>query len=213
MRGVFSDSSGYYCVTLSLIVQPTSFMRLPFTLLKSLLLMILLASATPATRAAKHAPRLVSVSQTLAKMKNNSVYFNALVVAKMETLLDGPGGYPYPSFSVFAPTNAAFEKLKERGLADLFLKGQERKLRSVLSFSIVSDAKPLMTLHNSQLLHTMHGNTNLRVMQSGGHTWLAGGSADPVEVRGKPILCDNGAIYVIEEVLVPLARREVSAIK
>ncbi len=192
-------------------------MRVVPAFLNSLPLLWALMAFAPASHALrfteKQPPHLVSVSQTLAKMRNNSAYFRALVAAKIETLLDSPA-LPYASqFTVFAPTNAAFEQLKSRGLADLFDKGQERKLQSVISFSVVSDAKPLMTLRDAQLLRTMHGNSNLRVMQHNGQTWLTGGTPEPLELRARPILCDNGAIYVIDEVLVPLARREVPATK
>ena len=185
-----------------------------FRVLPLLCTLLVFTSISRAGLFIKESPlRLVSVSQTLAKMKNNSAYFNALVTAKIEPLLDSPALQYAPQFTVFAPTNAAFEQLKSRGLGDLFDKGQERKLQAVLTLSIVSDSKPLVVLHDAQLLRTMHGAINLRVVQHGGQIWLTGGTAEPLELRTKPILCDNGAIYVIDEVLVPLTRREVPANK
>jgi hypothetical protein len=105
------------------------------------LLLLPLMAFQPLTRAPKGPPRVVSVSQTLAKMKDNSAYFEALVATKMEIALDGPGGYPYVNYSVFAPTNAAMARLKSGNMAYLFTPGQQRKLQSVLAFSMVTDAK------------------------------------------------------------------------
>jgi len=170
------------------------------------LLLLPFMAFQPLARAPKGPPRVVSVSQTLAKMKDNSAYFEALVATKMEIALDGPGGYPYVNYSVFAPTNAAMARLKSGNMAYLFTSGQQRKLQSVLAFSMVTDAKPQLTLRDGQLLHTTHNLMSLRVVQRGGRTWLTGGTAKPLELKAKPIVCDNGSIYVIDEVLLPLAQ-------
>ncbi|QKG52654.1 fasciclin domain-containing protein [Hymenobacter sp. BRD67] len=169
-------------------------------------LLLVLTAFMPLAPTSRGPLRVVSVSQTLAKMTDNSAYFEALVATKLESMLDGPGGKPYPNISVFAPTNEAVKRLKTGGMAYLFAKGQERKLSSVLSFSMVSGATQQLALSDGQVLHTTHGGMNLHVVQRGGRTWLTGGTAEPLELKVKPIVCDNGSIYVIDEVLLPLAR-------
>jgi len=168
-------------------------------------------ASQPLAEVSESPPRVVSVSQTLAKMKDNSAYYEALVATKMEVALDGPGGYPYVNYSVFAPTNAAIARLKSGNMAYLFAPSQQRKLQAVLAFSMVTDTKPQLTLRDGQLLHTTHNLMSLRVVQQGGRTWLAGGTPKPLELKAKPIVCDNGSIYVIDEVLLPLAQPASSA--
>jgi hypothetical protein len=108
----------------------------------SILLLLPLMASQPLTGVPKSPPRVVSVSQTLVKMKDNSAYYEALVATKMEVALDGPGGYPYVNYSVFAPTNVAMARLKSGNMAYLFAPGQQRRLQAVLAFSMVTDAKP-----------------------------------------------------------------------
>lgn len=179
------------------------FKMLPF-------LSVLLAFTPPAS-VSKCPPQVVSVSQTLAKMRDNSVYFKALVAGKLDLLLDTPSGAPFQYYTVFAPTNAAIEKLRKGRFANLSAKEQERKMQSILAFTIVADDKPVLTLHDSQTLRTLHAFTILHVVQHNGQTWLTGGTAEPLELRTKPIQCDNGTIYVVDELLVPPARREMPA--
>jgi uncharacterized surface protein with fasciclin (FAS1) repeats len=186
-------------------------MRAILTCFKMLPFLSVLLAFTPHTIVSKRSPRLVSVAQTLAKMRNNSVYFQALIVGKLDLLLDTPSGAPFQYYTVFAPTNAAIEKLRKGRFANLSEKEQERKMQSILAFTIVADNKPVLTLLDGRMLHTLHAFTSLHVVQHNGQTWLTGGTAEPLELRAKPILCDNGTIYVVDEMLVPPARREMPA--
>ena len=156
---------------------------------------------------AKPGAALVSISQTLAKMKDESAFYAALQASGWEVLLDGPGSFPY---TVFVPTNAAFEKLKSRGYASLVDAANKSKLRAVVSFHAVSGRFPMAAFTDGQVLHTSHEMT-LAVTRRGGNMWVTGGTGAPVYVHSTDILCDNGIIHVIDEVLLPIAPRRVPA--
>ena len=150
---------------------------------------------------------LVSISQTLARMKGESAFYAALQASGWEVLLDGPGSFPY---TVFAPTNEAFERLKPRGYASLVDAANKNKLRAVMSFHAVAGRYPLAAFTDGQVLNTSH-EMKLTVTKRGGNTWVTGGTGAPVYVHSTDILCDNGIIHVIDDVLLPIVLRRVPA--
>lgn len=135
-------------------------------------------------------------------MKDETAFFSALEAANVEALLDGPGTF---RFTVFAPTNAAFAKLKSSGHAYLVEPANVRKLRAVLSFHMVAGQFSKAAFKDGQDVITSHGSVNLKIIKRNGRVWLFGGTPAPVELKTTEILCDNGIIHVIDEVLLPLA--------
>ena len=182
-------------------------------LLKRWLPVILIGAGASVSQArkepalAKPGTALVSISQTLAKLKDESAFYAALQASGWEVLLDGPGSFPY---TVFAPTNEAFEKLKSRGYASLVDAANKSKLRAVMSFHAVSGRFPLAAFTDGQVLQTSH-EMRLTVTKRGGNMWVTGGIGAPVYVHSTDILCDNGIIHVIDDVLLPIALRRVPA--
>jgi hypothetical protein len=106
--------------------------------------------------------RPVSITQTLAKMPANGVFYRALVATKYEMMLDAPG-----EFTVFAPTDAAFAQLAARGHADLFAPANQRKLGAVLMYHMVPGRFAAAQLQNGQVLRTSQNLTTLKVARQG----------------------------------------------
>lgn len=113
-------------------------------------------------------------------------------------------------FTVFAPTNSAFEKLPA-GTVDTLLKAENReKLTKVLTYHVVAgryDAKKLMQLikkgKGSASLTTVSGDTLMaRMNGSGGITLMdeMGGSST---VTTADVYQSNGVIHVVDMVVLP----------
>ena len=107
----------------------------------------------------------------------------------VETLRgDGP-------FTVFAPTDAAFEKVPDKTLEEL---GQDKeKLRSVLLYHVVNRRLPARKLVKRRSVKTMNGQS-LRI-RGGGKTV----KVNRARVVAADVGASNGVIHVINKVLIP----------
>ena len=180
--------------------------RLPFC---AFLALLGLTGGTPSPIARPGAvtARPVSITQTLAKMPANAVFYRALVATRYEMMLDAPG-----EFTVFAPTDAAFAKLTARGHADVFAPANQRQLGSVLMYHMVPGRFSAAQLQEGQVLRTSQGQTTLRIARHGRTIGVYDTTPDgPAALQITDIPCDNGVIHVIDNVLLPLRQRAVPA--
>ena len=116
----------------------------------------------------------------------------ALTAAGLVDTLKGAG-----PFTVFAPTDAAFDKLPA-GTVDALLKDVP-KLKSILTYHVVSGkvmASDVMKL-DGKTAKTVNG-AELKIATQGGVT-LNGST----HVTKTDIDCTNGVIHVIDSVLMP----------
>jgi uncharacterized surface protein with fasciclin (FAS1) repeats len=112
-------------------------------------------------------------------------------------------------FTVFAPTNAAFDKLPA-GTVDTLLKPENKGLLTkVLTYHVVAgryDAKKLMKLieqgGGSATLKTVSGNT-LTAMMSGQMVVLRDEKGNTSNVTIADVRQSNGVIHVIDTVVMP----------
>jgi len=122
------------------------------------------------------------------------------LVATLET--HGP-------FTVFAPTNEAFNKLPA-GTVDNLLKPENKgTLTSILTYHVVAgklDSKALMEKvkmgHGKAKLKTVQGE-ELTVMQKGNHLEVEDSKGNIAMVSIKDVYQSNGVIHVIDKVLMP----------
>jgi len=105
---------------------------------------------------------------------------------------DGP-------FTVFAPTNAAFNELPDGVLSSL----SEQELAQILTFHVVEGEILSGSLQASQDVETVQGE-QLLVTSQGGTVTVNGSSV----VATADIEASNGVIHVVDEVLLPQAFRE-----
>lgn len=105
---------------------------------------------------------------------------------------DGP-------FTVFAPTNAAFNELPDGVLSSL----SEQELAQILTFHVVEGEILSGNLQASQDVETVQGE-ELLVTSQGGTVTVNGSSV----VATADIQASNGVIHVVDEVLLPQAFRE-----
>jgi uncharacterized surface protein with fasciclin (FAS1) repeats len=147
-------------------------------------------------------------SKTIVANAMNSADHTTLVAAVkaaglVETL-NGKG-----PFTVFAPTNAAFDQLPA-GTVDSLLKVENKSmLTKVLTYHVVSgkyDSKALATLikkgHGKARLKTVSGGT-LTATMDGGRIVLRDEKGGNSMVTTADVYQSNGVIHVVNAVLLP----------
>ena len=173
---------------------------------------ILVASAAASAQMMKENPMVGGAamysSKTIVANAMNSADHTTLVAAvKAAELVDtlnskGP-------FTVFAPTNAAFNQLPA-GTVDTLLKPENKSmLTRVLTYHVVSgkyDSKALAKLiakgHGKTRLKTVSGGT-LTAMMDGGNIVLRDEKGGTSMVTTADVYQSNGVIHVVNAVLLP----------
>lgn len=117
----------------------------------------------------------------------------ALNAADLVTTLSGPG-----PFTVFAPTDAAFAKFDQGRLSDLLLPENKERLTNLLTFHVAAGSLDANQVLSSSFISTVSGQR---------------ATIDPlnIEIEGArflatDIVCSNGIIHVIDEVILPELR-------
>ena len=112
-------------------------------------------------------------------------------------------------FTVFAPTNEAFDKLPP-GTVDTLLKPENKAmLVAVLTYHVVpgkltaADLMKMITAgHGKAMLKTVQGEP-LEVTSQGGKIYLQGAKSGVAVVTIPNVMQSNGVIHVVNSVLVP----------
>lgn len=101
-------------------------------------------------------------------------------------------------FTVFAPTNSAFEKLPA-GTVDTLLKPENKaKLTSILTYHVVSGAYKMADLTDGLKLTTVNGE-ELSFTMKDGKLWINGSAM----IETPDVISSNGVTHVIDTVLMP----------
>ena len=148
---------------------------------------------------------VIAPSAGAAKQPNKNIVTTAVNAGQFKTLaalltkaglvktLQGKG-----SFTVFAPTDAAFAKVPKATLAKL--DANPALLRKVLLYHVVSGKVPASTVVtlNGKSAETVNG-ASVKVSVKGGKVYLNGSTL----VTKTDIMASNGIIHVINKVLLP----------
>jgi len=131
---------------------------------------------------------IVEIAQDTPEL---SILVDALVAANLTDALSGDG-----PFTVFAPSNSAFQKLDAEVLNNII--ANPALLTSLLQYHVVSGDVSSGDLTNGPVQTLLSGQT-VDVNVSGGMVTLNGSS----EVTTADIDASNGVIHIIDEVLFP----------
>jgi len=138
--------------------------------------------------AAGAAGNVVEVAQETPDL---STLVEAVTAADLVETLEGPGPY-----TVFAPTNAAFEALGGT-LETLLEPANQEELAEVLTYHVVPGELTAAELSDGQMLETVQGDSlEVKVTEAG---VTVGGAA----VTAADVEASNGIVHVIDEVLIP----------
>ena len=126
-----------------------------------------------------------------------STLVTAVKAADLVKTLQGEG-----PFTVFAPTNAAFDALPEGTLTSLLKPENKEQLRSILTYHVVSGKVMAADLKDGQVITTVQGNA-LTVTLMDGKVYLTDVKGNKVMVEQADVAAKNGIVHVISGVLLP----------
>lgn len=133
-----------------------------------------------------------NIVENAAKSSDHSTLVAAVTAAGLAETLSGVG-----PFTVFAPTNDAFNKLPA-GTVDNLLKPEMKKdLTSVLTYHVVSGSFKAADLKDGQKLKTVQGK-ELTVSVKDGKVMIDGAT-----VTIPDVISSNGVTHVIDAVVLP----------
>jgi uncharacterized surface protein with fasciclin (FAS1) repeats len=141
--------------------------------------------------ASDSAGNIVAVAQATPEL---STLVEAVAAADLVETLEGPG-----PFTVFAPTNQAFEALGST-LDTLLKPANKGELAEVLTYHVVPGELKAADLSDGQKLKTVQGG-QLTVKVADGKVTVNGAT-----VAMPDVAASNGVVHVIDEVLVPPKR-------
>jgi uncharacterized surface protein with fasciclin (FAS1) repeats len=145
-----------------------------------------------------------NIVENAVHSKDHTTLVAAVKAAGLVETLSGTG-----PFTVFAPTNEAFNKLP-KGTVDNLLKPENKaKLTAVLTYHVVAgkiDSKDLMMKikagKGKATLKTVQGE-DLTFMQKGNELWVMDAKGNKAMITIKDVYQSNGVIHVINTVLMP----------
>lgn len=138
---------------------------------------------------------------TIVTVASNTPTLSTLVAAvKAAGLVDTLNGSG--PFTVFAPTNTAFEALPA-GTVDTLLKPENvEQLKSILTYHVVSGKVMSSDLKDGQEVTTVQGE-KLMVSIADGKVSLTDAKGGKVTVEAADVPADNGIVHLISGVLMP----------
>ena len=144
------------------------------------------------------------VVDVAAGSKDHTTLVAAVKAAKLEETLKGSG-----PFTVFAPTNAAFDKLPAGTVETLLKPENMATLGGILTYHVVSgnlDAASVMSAikeGNGKAVLPTVGGGSLTASIQGGKVILMDEKGGKSTVTATDLKASNGVIHVIDTVLMP----------
>lgn len=161
--------------------------------MKKIILAALALFVLPATVQADHHNETAkkNIVETAVAAKFNTLVAAVKAGGLVETLSgEGP-------FTVFAPTDEAFEKLPEGTLESLLKPENKDQLVAILKYHLVSGKVPAKTVVTLDSAETLGGKVSIEVKD--GTVMLN----DKTKVVKTDVMTSNGIIHVIDSVLLP----------
>ncbi|QJW90645.1 fasciclin domain-containing protein [Spirosoma taeanense] len=132
-----------------------------------------------------------------AKSASHTTLFRALRVSGLTEQAAGKGPY-----TVFAPTNEAFDKLPDGTVSDLFKPAAKNRLVKLLAYHVVRGKLTVDKLQDGQKLKTVTGGT-LTVGRQGDTITITDGAGNTATINQPDIEANNGVIHSVDTVLMP----------
>lgn len=139
---------------------------------------------------------------------SHTVLVRAIVAAELEATLREKGPY-----TVFAPTNAAFEKLPKGALSKLLEEENKQKLAGTLKYHVVRGKMDAATIvakvkegKNKAEFTTIQGGI-ITAMLEGENVVIMDAAGNKATITATDLKGSNGVIHVLDTVLMPKARK------
>ncbi len=153
---------------------------------------LIMAVASPFAVAQEKAAETMDIVDTAASNDTFSTLVAAVKAAELVEVLksDGP-------FTVFAPTNEAFEKLPEGTVESLLQPENREKLVAVLKYHVVAGKVMSGDVVNLKSAETVQGS-EIAISVEDGTVMI-----NNAKVVKADINCTNGVVHVIDTVILP----------
>ncbi|MEQ1493240.1 MAG: fasciclin domain-containing protein [Terricaulis sp.] len=145
-----------------------------------------------------------NIIENAVNSRDHTTLVAAVRAAGLVETLSGPG-----PFTVFAPTNAAFDKLPPGTVDTLVQPANRPTLTRILTYHVVPGrltaadlAQRIRAGNGRAVLTTVQGAT-LTVTESGGHVIVNDSAGGTSTVTTADVLQSNGVIHVVDTVLMP----------
>ena len=145
-----------------------------------------------------------NIVENAVNSKDHTTLVAAVKAAGLVETLEGPG-----PFTVFAPTNTAFDKLPAGTVETLLKPENKQKLTGVLTYHVVPgklNSKELMSMvkagNGKANLKTVQGE-NLYVTMNGKNLMITDENGGVATVTIADVNQSNGVIHVVDTVLLP----------
>ena len=124
--------------------------------------------------------------------KNLATMSKSVKAAQLESELRKPG-----PFTVFAPTDLAFGKLKEGEITELLKPENHVKLTGILNYHVVAGKTSFKDFKDGQKLKTLNGRELLIKVANGAVT------VNGAKVQARDMQADNGVVHELDTVVMP----------
>ncbi len=135
----------------------------------------------------------LDIVDNAVKAGNVTTVVAAVKAAGLVDTLKGPG-----PFTVFAPTNDAFDKLPAGTVAALLKVDMKADLTSILTYHVVAGRYTVADLKDGMTLKTVNGAT-LKISNVNGVVTINGAAM----VETADVISSNGVTHIIDTVLMP----------
>lgn len=137
-------------------------------------------------------PAPISAVEIAMATPNLTTLVTAVTEAELATTLNGEG-----PFTIFAPTNAAFEALPAGTLDTLLSPAGQSDLQSILTYHVVPGEIMTSVISDGMTVETVNGETLTFAVSDAGVT------VNGVAVSTADIEASNGVVHIIDGVLLP----------
>lgn len=132
-----------------------------------------------------------NITQVVNTEKTMTILKKSVIASGLDNVLSGAGPY-----TVFAPSDVAFEKL-EKGVMEGLLKPENKaKLVDLLNYHVVSGKVNFKDLKDGEKLKTLNGK-ELHVHVKDGHVRIEG-----AQIQGHDLASSNGVIHSLDTVMI-----------
>lgn len=149
-------------------------------------------------------PAEKNIVEVAMSSDQHSTLVAAVKAADLVSALQSEGPY-----TVFAPTNAAFDKLPDGTVNSLLQPENKGKLKSILTYHVVPgnlDSKAVVNAikkgNGKAMVETLEGGT-LTAMLRDGDVYLMDEKGNTAKVTAVDLMATNGVIHVIDSVVMP----------
>lgn len=146
-----------------------------------------------------------NIIENAVNSKDHTILVKAVKAAGLVETLSGEG-----PFTVFAPTNAAFEKLPKGTLESLLKPENKEQLKKILTYHVLAGKAPSSSAitkmtkddNNNHPVKTVSGDM-FTTMLDGDNLKIKDESGNVATVTIPDVKQSNGVIHVIDTVLIP----------